>query len=110
MSRSGCFFVGLAGAGYAHYNMVIGTSNFGLMGTMWFLIYVLVGGIGSFAGPLVGTFILFLIPEFFSDLKMYTPFISAGILLIVVYLMPQGFVALPGILRSRLANRRRGRR
>jgi branched-subunit amino acid ABC-type transport system permease component len=105
----GCFFVGLAGAGYAHYNMVIGTSNFGLMGTMWFLIYVLVGGIGSFAGPLIGTFVLFLIPEFFSDLKMYTPFISAGILLVVVYLMPQGFVALPEILRSRLADRRRGK-
>jgi len=98
----GCFFVGLAGAGYAHYNMVIGTANFGLMGTMWFLIYVLVGGIGSFAGPLIGTFVLFLIPEFFSDLKMYTPFISAGILLIVVYLLPGGFVTLPGLIRSRL--------
>ena len=98
----GCFFVGLAGAGYAHYNMVIGTANFGLMGTMWFLIYVLVGGIGNFAGPLIGTFVLFLIPEFFSDLKMYAPFISAGILLIVVYLLPGGFVTLPGLLWSRL--------
>lgn len=98
----GCFFVGLAGAGYAHFNMVIGTANFGLMGTMWFLIYVLVGGIGSFAGPLIGTFVLFLVPEFFSDLKMYTPFISAGILLVVVYLMPGGLVTLPGLIRSRL--------
>ncbi|MGA2110065.1 MAG: branched-chain amino acid ABC transporter permease, partial [Syntrophorhabdales bacterium] len=59
-------------------------------------------GIGSFAGPLIGTFVLFLIPEFFSDLKMYAPFISAGILLIVVYLLPGGFVTLPGLLKSRL--------
>ncbi len=99
---AGCFFVGLAGAGYAHYNMVIGTSNFGLMGTMWFIIYTLVGGIESFAGPVIGTFILFLIPEFFSDLKMYQPFISAGILLVVVYLLPGGIVSLPRIIKSRL--------
>ncbi|MGD0915432.1 MAG: ABC transporter permease [Thermodesulfobacteriota bacterium] len=96
----GCFFVGLAGAGYAHYNLTIGTSNFGLMGTMWFLVYWLVGGTGSFAGPIVGTFILYLLPEFSRDLKMYSPFVSAAILLTVVYGIPQGFVSLPRVVRS----------
>ena len=59
----GCFFVGLAGAGYAHYSMVIGSSNFTLMGTMWLLNYALVGGIESFAGPIIGTIVLFLSPS-----------------------------------------------
>ena len=102
----GCFFVGLAGAGYAHYNIVIGSSNFTLMGTMWLLNYALVGGIESFAGPIIGTIVLFLIPEFFRDLKMYNPFISAGVLLFVVYVMPQGLVALPAVVKSRLAGLR----
>jgi ABC-type branched-subunit amino acid transport system permease subunit len=52
--------------------------------------YVLIGGIDNFTGPIIGTFVLFLIPEFFQDLKMYFPYISAGILLIVVYLLPWG--------------------
>ncbi|MGA7678260.1 MAG: branched-chain amino acid ABC transporter permease, partial [Dehalococcoidia bacterium] len=88
----GCFFAGLAGAGYAHYNLVISPASFNFLATLWLVMYVLIGGIGSFAGPIIGTFILILIPEFFRDLKIYSPFISAAILVIVVYLMPQGLV------------------
>jgi branched-chain amino acid transport system permease protein len=95
----GCFFVGLSGAGYAHYSMVISTTSFNLGATLWLVMYVLIGGIGSFTGPIVGTFVLFLIPEYFRDLKMYSPYISAIILLTVVYLMPQGLVSLPQLVR-----------
>jgi branched-chain amino acid transport system permease protein len=96
----GCFFVGLAGAGYAHYSMVISPSSFSLVATLWLLMYVLVGGVRSFAGPVVGTFVLFLIPQFLGDLKMYSPFVSAAILLIVVYLMPGGLVSMSAIVGS----------
>jgi branched-subunit amino acid ABC-type transport system permease component len=104
----GCFFAGLAGAGYAHYNMALSPSSFNFLATLWLVMYVLIGGIGNFAGPIIGTFILVLIPEFARDLKIFSPFISAGILLIVVYLMPQGLVALPQLIRSRLLERRKG--
>jgi branched-chain amino acid transport system permease protein len=104
----GCLFAGLAGAGYAHYNLVLGGSDFNFLATLWLVMYVLIGGINSFAGPIIGTFILILIPEFFRDLKIYSPFISAGILLIVVYLMPQGLVGLPRLIKSRLLERSKG--
>jgi len=103
----GCFFAGLAGAGYAHYNMVLSPTSFNFMATLWLFMYVLIGGIGSIAGPIIGTFILILIPEFFRDLKIYSPFISAAILLIVVYLMPQGLVGLPQTVRSWYLERRK---
>ena len=106
----GCFFAGLAGAGYAHYNLVLAGSSFNFLATLWLVMYVLIGGVGSFAGPIIGTFILILIPEFFRDLKIYSPFVSAGILLIVVYLMPQGLVGLPQLIRSRFIERRKGER
>lgn len=105
----GCFFVGLAGAGYAHYTMVLSPTSFNFMATLWLVMYVLIGGINSFAGPIIGTFILILIPEFFRDLKVYSPFISAAILLIIVYLMPEGLVGLPQILRSWYAERRKSK-
>ena len=101
----GCFFVGLAGAGYAHYNMVLSCSSFNFMATLWLVMYVLIGGINSFAGPIIGTVILIIIPEFFRDLKMYSPFVTAVILGIVVYLMPQGLVGLPGLIKSKFTER-----
>ena len=96
----GCFFVGLIGAAYAHYSMMLAPSSFNLSVTLWIIMYVLIGGIDSFAGPIVGTFILVIFPEFFRDLKRCSPYISAGILIIVVCLMPQGLVGLPQIIKS----------
>ena len=51
----GCFFVGLCGAGYAQYNLVISPTSFNFLATLWLVMYVLVGGIESFAGPIIGT-------------------------------------------------------
>jgi len=104
----GCFFAGLAGASYAHYNMVLSPASFNFMATLWLTMYVLIGGINSFAGPIIGTAILVLLPEFARDLKVYSPYLSAALLLIVVYLMPQGLVSLPQLIKSRLSERKRG--
>jgi ABC-type branched-subunit amino acid transport system permease subunit len=104
----GCFFAGIAGACYAHYNLVISASSFNLGATLGLFMGVLVGGIGSFAGPIIGTFILTLFPEFFRDLKIYSPLVSAAILLIVIYLMPRGLVSLPQLMRLWYIRDRKG--
>jgi branched-chain amino acid transport system permease protein len=107
----GCFFVGLVGASYAHFNTVLSPSTFGLMATLWLVMYVLIGGIDSFAGPIIGTFIMFLVPEyFFRGLKVYSPYVGAAILFIVVYLMPKGIAGVPEFIRSRYEKRREGKR
>jgi len=106
----GCFFAGLAGAGYAHYSLVLSGNSFNFLATLWLVMYVLIGGKDSFAGPIIGTVILVLIPEFARDLKTYNPFISAAILLIVAFLMPQGLVSLPRLIRSAFTKRGKGRR
>jgi len=102
----GCFFAGLAGAGYAHYNMVISPSSFNFMATLWLVMYVLIGGIHSFAGPIVGTVVLFLLPQFVRDLREYSPFFSAFLVLIVLFFMPRGLVSLPVLLWTRYSERR----
>jgi branched-chain amino acid transport system permease protein len=100
----GSFFVGLAGAGYGHYMGIINTNSYNFMATMWLFMYVLVGGVGSFVGPIAGTFVLVLIPEYFRSLKTYSPFVSAGILFLVVYLMPGGLVGLVETVLQRARN------
>jgi branched-chain amino acid transport system permease protein len=106
----GCFFAGLAGAGYAHYSSLVSPYTFNFLATLWLVMYVLIGGIDSFAGPIVGTLILFLIPEAFRDLKIYAPFISAVILLFVVYVLPKGLASLPEVIFSKRGEGKRGKR
>jgi branched-chain amino acid transport system permease protein len=106
----GCFFAGLAGAAYAHYNMVLSYYTFNFGATLWIVMYALIGGIGNFAGPIIGTAILVIIPEVFRDLKTFSPYISAGILIIVVYLMPKGLVGLPQLVMSLYKKIRKGER
>jgi branched-chain amino acid transport system permease protein len=106
----GCFFAGLAGAGYAHYNTVLSPATFNFMGTLWLVMYVLLGGIESFAGPIIGTSILVLLPEFARDLKVYSPFLSAVLLLIVVFFMPKGLVSLPHLIRAWYTERKKGKK
>ncbi len=101
----GCFFAGLAGALYAHYNFTIGTSSFNFGATMMFLMYGVVGGMFSFVGPILGTALLVIVPELARGLKQYVPYISAVILLVVVYVMPQGLMGLPGIIKRLFVKR-----
>jgi len=106
----GCFFAGIAGAFYAHYNLTISYTSFNLNSTLWLFMYVLIGGINSFAGPIIGTVLLVVVPELFRVLKQFAPYISAIILLIVVYAMPEGLVSLPKLIRLWYMKRKEGRR
>ena len=96
----GCFFAGLAGGTYAHYMRALSYTSFDLLATLWLFMYALIGGIGHFAGPIIGTALLIIVPELFRGLKGYVPYISAVILLIVVFVMPEGLVRLPKLIRS----------
>jgi branched-chain amino acid transport system permease protein len=96
----GCFFAGIAGTVYAHYNLTLTADSFNMVATLWLFMYVLIGGIGSFSGPIVGTALLVITPEIFRGAKEFVPFISAGILLIVIFVIPQGIVGLPMLVRS----------
>ncbi|MCX8032244.1 MAG: ABC transporter permease [Thermoleophilia bacterium] len=98
----GCFFAGLAGALYAHYNMAAPTTSFGLANTLWIIMYVLVGGINNFWGPSVGVLVLLILPEFFRDLKGYLPYVSAVILLVIAFTLPEGLASLPGLIKQKL--------
>jgi branched-chain amino acid transport system permease protein len=91
----GGFFAGLAGAIYTHYYQILSITLFSSQTSIYIFIYMMVGGVNSFAGPIIGTFILIFIPTIFRNLKEYVPFIYAAILLIVLFLMPEGIAGLP---------------
>jgi branched-chain amino acid transport system permease protein len=106
----GCFFAGLTGAAYAHYSQALSHTNFNLNATLWLYIYAWVGGVGSFAGPLIGTALLMVTPELLRGLKQYVPYFSAIILLLVVYMMHKGLAGLPELVTNFISNRRKARK
>jgi branched-chain amino acid transport system permease protein len=109
----GGFFAGLAGAGYAHYAGFIAPATFGVMPSVFLIVYLLAGGKGSFAGPIVGTVILYLVPYIMGEFKGYAPFFQAGVIVAVIFLMPDGMVSLPSqaaVCVKRLGERRRAAR
>ena len=59
-----------------------------------FFIAVLIGGRGSILGPLLGTIILTLLPEFAAPLAAWSTFLYAVLLLVVVLAAPGGIAAL----------------
>ncbi len=90
----GCFFAGLAGAWYAHYNLVVTPATFGFLPSIFLVMYMLVGGRDRFAGPVVGAAILVMIPELFRSLKEFAPLILGAVMVLVVFLMPRGIAGL----------------
>ena len=92
---AGGFFAGIVGAFYAHYISTLDPTAFSFLFTIYILIYMIVGGAGSFLGPIVGAAFLTLVPEVARPLKSYMPLLFAAILMLVIFFMPEGLVALP---------------
>ncbi|MFH1241825.1 MAG: branched-chain amino acid ABC transporter permease [Pseudomonadota bacterium] len=90
----GCFFAGIAGASYAHYNLVLTPGTFSFLPSIFLVMYMLVGGRDRFSGPIIGTAILVMVPELFRGLKVFAPLILGAIMVIVVFLLPQGIAGL----------------
>jgi branched-chain amino acid transport system permease protein len=102
----GGFFAGIAGAGYAHFAGFIAPDQFGVMPSIFLLVYLLAGGKGNFAGPTVGTAILYLIPYAMSGFEGYAPFFQAAAVFAVLYLIPDGMIGLPKQITSRVRRQR----
>ena len=97
---TGAFFAGFAGGLYAFLMMFIDPNSFGFMKSIDFVIYVVLGGTGSFAGCMLSTAILTLLPEvlrFLSNLRM----VIYPLLLIVIMILRVKNVRLSGLLRGK---------
>ena len=102
------FFAGIAGTYYAHYTSYISPLVFTVQMSLSVLVFVVVGGMWSFAGPIVGATTLTLVPEFFRATGVYQMLIFGLILVFAILFMPRGIV---GFLQEKVLPwmRERGR-
>ncbi|HEV2149450.1 MAG TPA: branched-chain amino acid ABC transporter permease [Longimicrobiaceae bacterium] len=87
-------FAGLAGALYAPFLGYLGPSVSGLAMTFNMLLYLLIGGVASLAGPLVGTLLLITLTQGLLALEEYQFVVLGPLLVLSVIFFPQGLVGL----------------
>jgi branched-chain amino acid transport system permease protein len=97
------FFAGLAGGLYASFIRFIGPDISYINITFDMLIYLLVGGIGTISGPLVGTFLIVWISQYLQFLQDYRMLIFGPLLVILIIFYPRGIV---GGFQTWIANRK----
>jgi branched-chain amino acid transport system permease protein len=88
-----CFFCGVAGAFHAHYSLFLQTSSFGAWDSIYYLVYVIVGGAGSVIGPVAGCAIMLGSFEILRPLAKFQPIVYGGILMAIVLLIPDGLTS-----------------
>lgn len=94
---------GLAGAFFAHHARFISADSFQLDETFVILTMLIVGGMGTLIGPVIGAIFLVILPEASRFLVEYREVVYGLILIGVILFRPEGIAGIPGIIRSREA-------
>jgi ABC-type branched-subunit amino acid transport system ATPase component/ABC-type branched-subunit amino acid transport system permease subunit len=97
---------GAAGALFAVQKTVITPDDFTIDLSIFFLLVVVVGGLGRLHGPLLGTLTFFLLPELMSGLESWRLLVYGALLLLLVLYLPDGVAGGLDALTGRLTRGR----
>lgn len=88
-------YASLAGSLYTHYMTFISPSSFDLFWSIRFLMMVVIGGMASIWGALLGTTLLtFLTNEWLHFFHQFDVLIYGFLLLLIIMFMPKGLISL----------------
>jgi branched-chain amino acid transport system permease protein len=94
MFSLGCVFAAAGGALFAQTQGFIDPDSFSVnLGIDIFLVVIL-GGVGSMWGCVIGSTFVVALPELFRPAAAYSDLIFSGCLLVAIFLLPQGFVGI----------------
>lgn len=104
------FFAGLAGALYAGFLRFLGPEIASTTITFDLLMYLIVGGIGTLSGPVVGTLLVVLLSQNLQFLEDYRMLIFGPLLVLLVLFSPRGLVGLASDLKVKIREGRKAAR
>jgi branched-chain amino acid transport system permease protein len=91
-------YAGLAGALFSMVVGFIDPVEFGVSASLRYITFIVVGGMGSIAGSVIGAVVFTGLPEALRGIKEYGDLVYSAILLLSLIFMPNGLV---GLLRAR---------
>ena len=95
------FFAGIGGGLFASLVRFIDPLEFGVWTSVRHVIFIVVGGLGSISGSIIGGIVLTVLPEVLRAFKEYQEFAFGGLLLAVLILLPHGLVSLGSSVLAR---------
>lgn len=101
------FVAGLGGLLMGPFLTVLAPNQFTVFASADMLVMVLVGGVGTLAGPLLGAVFLIYVPELLSFAREVRPAMMGVLLILVTLFMPGGLLGWLGPLLVRLPLLRR---
>lgn len=87
-----CFFAGIAGALFAHTTGYIGPESFRFGESILILSMVVVGGLGSLYGSVIGAVLLSVLPELLRQAGSYRMIVVGAVLFLSILFLPRGLV------------------
>lgn len=87
-------YAGLAGVLFAMIVGFIDPIEFGVSASLRYITFIVVGGMGSIAGSVIGAVVLTGLPEALRGIKEYGDFVYSIILLLSLVFMPNGLIGL----------------
>ena len=92
---------GIAGSFYAHYFRSLEPGMFSVFKSIYIQIYSILGGLNFYIlGPILGSLIMTLLPEFLRVSKEIEPILTGAVLIGLVIFLPGGILSLPERLKS----------
>lgn len=88
----GTFLAGISGALFAHMMQYLNPSDFGYAKSFDILNYVVLGGLGSIPGVILGTSVLALAPEFLRFVRDYRMLIYGALMVTMMIFRPYGLL------------------
>jgi branched-chain amino acid transport system permease protein len=93
------FISAVAGSLYAHTMTFLAPASFGFIFSVELVTMVIIGGLGSIYGSLIGAALLTLLPEMLRTFQDYDIVVYGGLLIVMTMFMPGGLArALPMLL------------
>ncbi len=88
----GTFLAGVGGGLYAHFISYINPSDFGFLKSIDILSMIVLGGLGSIPGSVIGAAVLSAAPEFLRFMATYRMLVYGGLLVFMMIFRPNGLM------------------
>jgi branched-chain amino acid transport system permease protein len=96
------FFAGLTGGIYASLMGSISPSSASITNTFNWLVYLLLGGVATLPGPIIGAFAIPILMEYLQALQEYSMIIFGVLLIVVIIYFPRGLMGGVTSIQNRL--------
>lgn len=96
------FWAGIAGSLFTHLELFLGPETFVSEQSIYVLLMVVTGGMGTILGPVLGAFFLVNLPEWLNFMVNYRMIVYGCVIVLMIIFLPSGFAGLFAMFKKGL--------